>query len=157
MLDVVDRLIETVNAHDLDACVRCYSPDASMVGPEMQAEGRDQIECYHAHVWVGIPDLSITVWDRIAKGDRVAVEGMLNGTHTGPFLVAGGRILQPSGRLVSVSLCWVFTVENDLVTAHRLYFDQLELYTQLGAEPAWGEEGAAPVAPCYLPSPRQKR
>ncbi|ETK32896.1 ester cyclase [Microbispora sp. ATCC PTA-5024] len=157
MLDVVDRLIETVNAHDLNACVRCYSPDATMVGPEMQAEGRDQIECYHAHVWTGLPDLLITVWDRIVTGDRVALEGMFNGTHTGSFLVAGGRILEPSGRPVSVSLCWVFTVENGLITAHRLYFDQLELYTQLGADPAWDTERPAPVS-CYCsPSPRQKR
>jgi predicted ester cyclase len=133
MPDVVNRLMEAVNAHDMEACVRCYSLAAAMVGPEMQAEGREQIASYHAHVWDGIPDLSITVWDRITERDRVAIEGTFNGTHTGPFLIAGGQVIEPSGRRVSIHLCWVFTIENDLITTHRLYFDQLELYTQLGA------------------------
>ncbi|MEZ0076504.1 hypothetical protein [Planotetraspora sp. GP83] len=42
------------------------------------------------------------------------------------------QAIEPSGRRLSIHLCWVFTMENDLITAHRLYFDQLELYTQLG-------------------------
>ncbi|TDD32035.1 hypothetical protein E1286_44135 [Nonomuraea terrae] len=135
MSDVVDRLIAAVNAHDMEACLRCYSVAATMVGPEMQAEGRAQITSYHAHVWDGIPDVSITVWDRISNGDRVAVETTFNGTHTGPFLIAGGRVIEPSGRRVSFRGCWIFTVEDNLIITHRLYFDQLELYTQLGVAP----------------------
>jgi predicted ester cyclase len=132
MPDVVDRVMQAVNSHDLEACVRCYGLTATMVGPEMQAEGREQIASYHAHVWEGIPDLRIAVWERIAAGERVAVEGVFNGTHTGPFLIAGGEVIEPSSRRVSIRLCWVFTTEHDLIVSHRLYFDQLELYTQLG-------------------------
>ncbi|MFI7618168.1 ester cyclase [Nonomuraea terrae] len=133
MADVVDRLIEAVNAHDMEACLRCYSLDATMVGPELQAEGWAEIESYHAHVWEGVPDTCMTVWDRVAGDGRVAIEATFNGTHTGPFLIAGGRLLEPSGRKVNVHECWMFTVEHDLITALRLYFDQLELYMQLGA------------------------
>lgn len=132
MPDVVDRLVAALNAHDMQACLRCYSDAATMVGPEMQADGHEQIASYHAHVWDAVPDVSMTVWDRISQGDRAAVETTFHGTHTGPFLIAGGQVVEPSGRRVSFHACWVFTIENDLIIAHRLYFDQLELYTQLG-------------------------
>ncbi|MEW9533991.1 ester cyclase [Microbispora sp. NPDC049125] len=132
MLDVVDRVLESVNSHDLEACIRCYSRTAAMVGPEMQAEGHDQIASYHAHVWEAIPDIHMVVRERITEGDRVMVEGILNGTHTRPFLIAGGEFVEPSNRRVSIRVCWVFTTEDGVIASHRLYFDQLELYTQLG-------------------------
>ncbi|MBP2703975.1 ester cyclase [Microbispora sp. RL4-1S] len=132
MPDVVYRLINAINAHDLESCLGCYHTDALMVGPELQAEGLEQIAAYHAHVWEGLPDIRVNFWERISSGDRVMIEGCSCATHTGPFLIAGGEVVAPTGRAVNFRECWVFTLEHDLIVSHRLYHDQMELYSQLG-------------------------
>lgn len=134
MPDVVDRLIGALNAHDLDAVMRCYAGDAVVVGPEMEAENLDEIASYHLHVWQGFPDHHLTVWEKIVCRDAIAVETLATGTHTGPYLVAGGDVLEATGRSISVRCSWIFTVESDFILTQRLYFDQLELYSRLGAQ-----------------------
>ncbi|GIH70125.1 ester cyclase [Sphaerimonospora thailandensis] len=134
MPDVVDRLIGALNAHDLDAVMRCYVADAVVVGPEMGAENLDEIASYHLHIWQGFPDHHLTVWEKIARRDMIAAEVLATGTHTGPYLVAGGDVLEATGRSISVRGSWLVTVESDYILSQRVYFDQLELYTRLGAQ-----------------------
>ncbi|GAA1281429.1 hypothetical protein Psi02_37210 [Planotetraspora silvatica] len=132
MPDVIDRLISAVNAHDQGALMECYVPGAVAVWPEMQAEGWDEIIAFQGHIVEGFPDMRVTVWDKMVCDDNVVVEGTVTGTHTGPFLLAEGEVLQATGRSVSVRCCWVFTVEHDLVVSQRGYYDQLECYSHLG-------------------------
>ncbi|WP_181448941.1 ester cyclase [Nonomuraea aridisoli] len=132
MPDVVDRLLDAVNAHDMEAVARCYSAQAVMIGPELQADGPEEIRSYHDHVWEGFPDIRMTVWERLEQNDTVVLEGAFTGTHEGRFLISEGRLLEPTGNVVNFRFCWLFTKENDLISAHRAYHDQAEIYHQLG-------------------------
>ncbi|MEZ0072964.1 nuclear transport factor 2 family protein [Planotetraspora sp. GP83] len=131
---VVDRLMAALNDRDLEAVVRCYSPKAVAVGPQGVAEGRDEIAAYHAQVWEAFPKVSGMIWKKNTFDDLVVVELSSTVTHTGPFLLPSGEMLEPTGRSTSMRSCWVFTVEDDLVATQRVYFDQWELYSQLGAK-----------------------
>ncbi len=132
MPDTADRLIEAVNAHDLDAVMRCYSAHAVVVAPEIVAEGPDQIASYHAHVWEGFPDVRLTVLGKAASRDLVLIEMLATGTHGGPYLALDGEVLHATNRRISVRQCWIFTIEDDLIVSQRLYYDQLQTFTQLG-------------------------
>ncbi|WP_169984598.1 ester cyclase [Microbispora sp. H10836] len=144
MYDVVDRTLDAWNAHDLDALSRCYGPDAVVVGPEMEAEGREEIGSFILQIWEGFPDLHFTLWETIFAGDAVALELMSTGTHTGPYLVAGGDVLAPTGRSISVRASWFWHLEDHLILSHRFYYDQLQIYSQLGLRfpLRFGDEGA---------------
>ncbi|MGV9778770.1 hypothetical protein [Streptosporangium sp. NPDC003464] len=54
------------------------------------------------------------------------------GAQAEPFLLAGGEVLPATGRRVSLRCCCVFALSDNLVVSQRVYFDQLELYAQLG-------------------------
>jgi limonene-1,2-epoxide hydrolase len=138
---VVNRLVAAINDHDLDAAMRCYSPRAAAVGPQGVADGPEEIAFYHLHVWEAFPDLHMTVWETIASGDLVVLESTVTGTHNGLFLLPGGQALEPSGKGISVRYCWTFTVEAGAIVAQRVYYDQLEMYSQLGARLVVDEPG----------------
>ncbi|MBB2914714.1 ketosteroid isomerase-like protein [Streptosporangium becharense] len=130
--DVADRLVDAINAHDLDAVVRCYTPRAVGVGPELQVEDPEQIASYYEHAWQGFPDLRLDILEKVEAGDVVVLQGVVTGTHTGPYLISGGETLEGTGRRVNVRCCLILTLEGDLISSHAVYYDQLESYTQLG-------------------------
>ncbi|MCT9935025.1 ester cyclase [Planotetraspora sp. A-T 1434] len=132
--EVVDRLMAAITNRDLEAVVRCYSPNAVAVGPQGVAEGRDEIAAYHAQAWEAFPNASVMIWKKNTFDDLVVVEMSSTVTHTGPFLLPSGEMLEPTGKNTSMRSCWVFTVEDDLVATQRVYYDQMELYSQLGAK-----------------------
>lgn len=132
MPDISDRLVGAVNAHDVDALLRCYNPRAVILAPEVQAETPEQIASYFSHVWEGFPDVRLTILEKTATESFVVIEALSTGTHRGPYLVAGGETLAPTGRHVSVRTCWVCTLEEGVILSQRLYYDQLEVYIQLG-------------------------
>ncbi|MFI7040805.1 ester cyclase [Microbispora rosea] len=132
MSDVVDRMLAAMNAHDLDAVLRCFAPGAVVVGPEMEAGDPEEIGSYILQMWEGFPDLRFTLWGKVSHGDALATEMQAAGTHRGPYLIVDGQVLPPTGRFTSVRSSWFWHLADDLVVSQRYYYDQLELYTQLG-------------------------
>ena len=47
-----------------------------------------------------------------------------------------GETIPATGRRVRARECDIVTVENGVVTSHRLYFDVQDIPTQLGLAPA---------------------
>jgi hypothetical protein len=131
--DLKHQLGEAINAHDLQGVLDCYSPDAVYVAPSGVAEGHEQIAWLYEQLFKGFPDLHQTPWFELGDCDNPAVtEWTTTGTHTGPFLLPDGRELEGTGRRITLrSTCSTF-VENGKIKTHREYFDQLELYSQLG-------------------------
>jgi predicted ester cyclase len=131
--DLKHRLAEAINAHDLPGVLDCYDPDAVYVTPSGVAEGHEQIASLYEQFFDGFPDLHLTPWFEIGDCDNPAVtEWTMTGTHSGPFLLPDGREIEGTGRRVAIrSTCSSF-VENGKIKTHREYFDQLELYSQLG-------------------------
>jgi steroid delta-isomerase-like uncharacterized protein len=131
--DIKHQLCEAINAHDLHQVLELFSPDAVYVSPSGIAEGHEQIAWLLEQFFKGFPDCHRTPWFEIADHDNPAVmEWTLTGTHTGPFLLPDGRELEGTGRQITLRGTCASFIENGKITTHREYFDQLELYTQLG-------------------------
>jgi predicted ester cyclase len=130
--ELKDRLSEAINAHDLHQLLQYYSPDAALVTPMGVAEGHEQIAWFYEQFFKGFPDLRKTAWLEVACGDPVVTEWTVTGTHTGPFLLPEGREVQGTGRRITIRTSCAYHVDNGVIVAQREYYDQLELYSQLG-------------------------
>ncbi|MFC0865004.1 ester cyclase [Sphaerimonospora cavernae] len=130
--DLVDLVLGALNDHDVERALRHFSSDAVLVSPIGVAEGHGEIAWYFEHLIKGFPDLGITVWHKVTCEDPMFTEWTMTGTHTGPFLLPRGEVLDGTGRRIAVRGCGACAVEDGLVITYRDYFDQLELYVQLG-------------------------
>lgn len=126
------RLLEAINAHDLHRVLDCYSPDAVLVSPTGTLEGHEQIAWLYEQYFKGFSEFKKTIWLVAPCEDPVVAEWTLTGTHTGPFLLPDGREVEGTGRRIIIRGACMAYVANSKIITQRDYFDQLELYSQLG-------------------------
>jgi len=133
--ELKDRVIAALNDHDLEAAMRCFARDAVYVGPVGAAEGHEQIAWYFQHLLQAFPDLQLTPWCKVPVCDpavSAVSEYVMTGTHLGPLLLPGGSTLEATGQRIAVRAAGLCTIENGLIISDRDYYDQLELFSQLG-------------------------
>jgi steroid delta-isomerase-like uncharacterized protein len=83
--------------------------------------------------WHGaFPDTHLTIRDIFGTDNQVATEATFEGTHTGTLHTPDGSQIPPTGKHVSAPYVAIFTLQGDKIAAKHLYFDQVELLTQLG-------------------------
>jgi steroid delta-isomerase-like uncharacterized protein len=129
------KFVEAFNAHD-EAAIRALNGDNVVFEApgEIHIEGRDAATEY-AMSWLrAFPDARLNVTNELADGDWVAQEFMFQGTHEGTLLSPAGEIPATHNRLNGRGV-QIFKVDGDVVTDTRLYFDQVEVMTQLGLMP----------------------
>jgi ketosteroid isomerase-like protein len=80
--DVVQRLRQAVDDHDLDALVECFTPDyrnETPVHPGRGFHGREQVRKNWERIFSGLPDVAARVLRTAADGDVVWSEWELAG------------------------------------------------------------------------------
>ncbi|MEU8171650.1 ester cyclase [Microbispora hainanensis] len=132
---VRDRYNAAFNAHDIDALLSMVSPDGAFLTPEGLAEGHEELASYLEEFWAAFPDVHTVILESLEVGDTTIDEVVLIGTHKGPYMGPGGKVIPPTGRPLNLRACYVCAIENGLMVSMRLYFDQLELLSQLGVPP----------------------
>ena len=133
-LEVARRADDAFNAHDLEGRLAANSDETELVMPGgIRLRGREQAGVLEAF-WEAFPDVRLTWEHHVEDGAMIAGEGVLSGTHTGPFRTPAGE-LPPSGRPVQLPYAFVRRVEGGKIASEHLYFDQMELLQQLGATP----------------------
>jgi hypothetical protein len=97
--DVVDRVVEALNTHDVDAFVACYAEDATI------EDGRDTVlACGHDGVRERL--------DRILEEHPSARWEVLSRIESGPFVVQHEEL---GGRGDATRHVCVFLVEGDRI------------------------------------------
>jgi steroid delta-isomerase-like uncharacterized protein len=133
---LLDRYVERYNAGDLDAVMDLYADDAVQGMPDGIFEGRSAIHERLARELEAIPDVTHTVVSFVEQGDAFADEWTFVGTHTGPFLLPNGTVLDPTGNRVEVRGMEVVRVGSDgKILVNTLYYDNLAVAVQLGLVP----------------------
>jgi predicted ester cyclase len=133
-LEAAKRADDAFNAHDVEARLAANTDDSELVMPGgVQLRGREQADVLRAF-WQALPDAAVTWKTHLESGSMIAGEGVLSGTHTGPFRIPQGEI-PPSGREVALPYAFIRRVEGGKLASEHLYFDQLEFLQQLGATP----------------------
>jgi len=133
--EVGRRFIEAFNAHDQQRIRDLNSDDTVFEAPgEVKVHGRDAATDY-AMAWVrAFPDARITVHNEIVSGEWVVQEFTFTGTHEDTLVSPAGEIA-PTHKTLTGRGVQIFHVEGEEITATRLYFDQVQVMTQLGLMP----------------------
>jgi predicted ester cyclase len=126
---------QAFNSHNETAIRSLISPNAQFSAPgDVRLEGRDKVIGYINSWMKALPDATITVTNEIVSGPWIAQEFTFAGTHKAPLTGPMGTI-QATNRKVSGQCVSITRYENDLAVESRLYFDVVQLLTQLGVMP----------------------
>jgi steroid delta-isomerase-like uncharacterized protein len=113
-LDLVDDLFST------DYVGHPSGNDAPVRGPQGVKE-------YVGDLRAGVSDLTMTIEDQIADGDKVATRWIASGTHDGDLLG-----IPPTGRSASITGITIQRLKDGLVVEGWTDWDLMGLLQQLG-------------------------
>jgi predicted ester cyclase len=127
--------VAAFNDHDESRIRELNAENAVVEAPgDVHVEGREAATQY-AMAWLNaFPDARLNVKNEFASGDWVVQEFTFEGTHEGTLSGPGGEIPATHRRLNGRGV-QIFRVEGDAVVDTRLYFDQVQIMTQLGLMP----------------------
>ena len=135
---VITSLYSAINTRNFDAYAQFLAPDC-----ELRAKGGVHVRGVEACKafdmgWVSaFPDCHITIEKLAADAASVMVECRFVGTHTGTLRGAAGEV-PATGKPVDVTYMVAFALQGDKITSGHVYYDQLELFQQLGLMPVPG-------------------
>jgi predicted ester cyclase len=127
--------VAAFNDHDESRIRELNAENTVFEAPgDVHVEGREAATQY-AMAWLNaFPDARLNVKNELASGDWVVQEFTFEGTHEGTLSGPAGDIPATHRRLNGRAV-QIFRVEGDTVVDTRLYFDQVQVMTQLGLMP----------------------
>ena len=118
---------------DFDLVDELFAPEyvGHPSGPEESVRGPEGVKEYIGRLKEGVPDLTMTVEDQVADGDKVATRWTARGTHDGDLMG-----IDPTGRTATVTGITIqrFGAGGRIVEGWTNW-DMLGMLQQLGIAP----------------------
>lgn len=132
-VNVVNRYVEEVwNKGNLDAVDELLAEDYTHLTPPPGMEpNREGFKDFVAMMKSAIPDLTLTIEETIANGNKVVQRYTSRGTHQGQLM---GN--PPTGNEVAIDGISIYDVRNGRIVADATQVDFAGLLAQIGAIPA---------------------
>lgn len=133
--EVAARWVEAFNAHDESGIRELEADRAVLEAPgEVHIEGGEATAQY-AMAWLrAFPDSRLTVVNELVTGDWIAQEFTFEGTHEQTLSTPTGDI-PATHKPFAGRGAQIMRVKGDAIVDTRLYFDQVQVMTQLGLMP----------------------
>ena len=129
------KLIEAFNAHDESVIKSLTAPNARLTAPgDVRLEGKEAVAGYAIEWLRAFPDARLTVTNEIVSGPWIVQEYTFAGTHRATLAGPLGQIPATNKRVADRGV-QVVRFDNELATEIRLYFDMVQVLTQLGLMP----------------------
>jgi predicted ester cyclase len=117
-------------AHDVDAIMATYAPDAEVVFNGRVFDTLEQIRNLHLALGFGgkgaLPDLSSPPLRIFNVGEVIVIEYCIQGTHEGEFFG-----IQPTGKKVEMAAMVIYEFDDDArLKSERAYIDITPLLPQ---------------------------
>jgi steroid delta-isomerase-like uncharacterized protein len=133
--EIVRRYFAAGDRNDFDAWDELCSPGMVLDTGFMEPiRGLEAIKQLTAGMHSALSDLSLTVHDLVAEGDRVAVRWTTAGTQTGPLGGPGGMI-PPTGKRLEMHGMSLMRVTDGKIVEELTQADLLGVMQQLGVIP----------------------
>lgn len=129
----IERFIEALNNHDLDALdalVRADFVRHSQATAGLSIRSRDEFKAFLRQDQATFPDAYQEVLMMVAEGDKLAVYVTLTGTQEGPL-----GPFPPTGKRVTVPFLGMLRFEAGKIAEMWVEWDNLNMLTQLGLFP----------------------
>jgi predicted ester cyclase len=132
--ELTDQFWALFEADRLMEAAELVHPDCHFKMPGMELQGRAAlIEMLRAYR-TAFPDLQHRVIHHVEAGDTIALELLVEGTHTGPMQTPQGTI-PATGRRVVWESCDYVRVTQGKLSAWHVYHDSVPFLTALGVLP----------------------
>lgn len=124
--------LEAFNAHDEARIRATYAKGVTFEAPgDVHLEGADAVTAY-AMGWLNaFPDAKMTVHDTVVGDDWIAQRFTFKGTHGDTLRGPNGDIPATHRRLEGRGV-QLFRISGGKIAEEHLYFDQMQVMTQLG-------------------------
>ena len=134
--DLIQNSLDAWNAKDLEAFLANMTESSEIVAPGgFFLRGQEGAKTFW-NVWQGaFPDSKGSISNVFATGEHACDEVMFEGTHTGTLHRADGSQILPTGKRVRLPMVQVRIIRDSKFVTDHIYFDQIELLTQLGLPP----------------------
>jgi len=77
-------------------------------------------------------DIDLEVAPLDVGGDYACAEWSVSMTHTGPLVLAGGEVAEPTGARITLNGATVAEFRHDRICSLRQYWDELAAFEQIG-------------------------
>ncbi len=132
---LASKYVQAFNSHDESTLKSLLAPNARLSAPgDVRLDGRDAVIGYTNSWMKALPDARISVTHEIVSAPWIVQEFTFEGPHKGPLTGPTGTI-QATNRKISGQCVSITRYENDLEVETRLYFDVVQLLSQLGVMP----------------------
>jgi steroid delta-isomerase-like uncharacterized protein len=129
---LVRRVIEEIyTSKNVDLADEIYRPDFvdnDAAAPEEMRRGPEGVKAQAAMYKAAFPDISMTVEDQVAEGDKVVTRWTATGTHEGELMGAPA-----SGKPVSITGITISRIADGKVQQEWTNWDGLGMMEQIGA------------------------
>jgi steroid delta-isomerase-like uncharacterized protein len=115
-------------ADNPDIIDEVYAPDVVWHNPDQDVHGIEEAKQFIGMYTTAFPDMSVTVGDAIAEGEKVVTRVTLRGTHEGETEAFD----PPTGRQVEGEGITIHRIEGGKIVEEWNAYDNLTLLQQLG-------------------------
>lgn len=129
--DILLTWVSAFNAHDVDALMECYHPDAVnyQVALEAPSVGVKPIRRGFEELFRAFPDIWTETNRLMDEGDWAVWEWKGGGTFQGEFMG-----VPPNERKYTLEGCGFFKFRDGKIEIQRGYWDKESWYSQLGLD-----------------------
>ena len=145
---LLGRLLDAVNAHDLDALVSCFAEDyvnETPAHPPRGFRGNAHVRTNWTQIFASIPDIRARITDFSVDGDKVWSEWDMSGTRLdgGPFLMRGVVIFGLADAVIASARFYLEPVEDTSgdVHAHTRRVTGRQVSDKVSTSPVAAGEG----------------
>ena len=132
---VATEALDAFNAHDEARIRATFSDDVVLEAPgDVRLEGADAATEYAMGWLKAFPDAKLSLADELFDGECSVQRFTFEGTHQATLSGPGGEI-PATNRSLSGRGLQMFRIRDGKITEQQLYFDQMQVLTQLGVMP----------------------
>ena len=127
---IVQRYVDEIqNEHNLDAIESIFSSDFidHMATYGGLFQGLDGLKRGYSELLTAFPDLSVTVHDLIAEGDKVVIYKTATGTHCEEY-----QGIPATGKKIKFTNIYIFRIKDKKIAEYWGLFDESGVKRQLG-------------------------
>jgi steroid delta-isomerase-like uncharacterized protein len=128
---IAQRSWELASQHDPDALEEVYAADLVWHEPDQDVHGLEEAKHYYSTYLSAFPDLSFSVEDILAEGDKVVTRWTGRGTHQGEIEEFGPS----TGKQIEIKGITIHRLEDGKIVEEWERYDILGLLQQLGLVP----------------------
>ncbi len=132
---IVRRYVDEVQTqHKVEVLDQLFAPNIVNHGTPHDLPGVEGFKQSFTMLFTAFPDMTVTIQDQVAEGDKVVTRKTFRGTHKGEFLG-----IPPTGKRVEYNAIDMFRITGGKCTDVWGIMNRLGLMQQLGVIPPPGQ------------------